>query len=290
MTKRLVIGCGYLGLRVASQWKSRGDHVAVLTRSEERAKFLLSNGFQPIVGDVMDSDSLTRLPSAETVLHSIGFDRSGTYSKRAVYVDGLRNVLTQIRDRCRRLIFISSTSVYGQSSGELVDEYSKTEPVEENGHICVDAESVVWQFFDRNQRNDAIILRLAGIYGPGRLLARIDQLKRHEPLTGNPAAWLNLIHVDDAAQAVLDVSERGQLGTTYMVSDDRPLRRTDYYSALAKKFGVPQPRFVELAADSLEQRRLNKRCVNHRMRHELGVVLRYPTIIEGLNALPEAKP
>jgi nucleoside-diphosphate-sugar epimerase len=286
----LIFGGGYLGQRVANRWKANGDEVTVLTRSSERAGRLLTEGFRAIVGDVMQPHSLADLPIIETVLYSVGFDRSGPHPKRAVYVDGLRNALTQIQDRCERLVFISSTSVYGQSAGELVDENSPTEPSEENGRICVEAEKLVGEFFNDNDHRSANILRLAGIYGPGRLLTRIEQLKRHEPLTGNATAWLNLIHVDDAAQTVLDVNERGQRGATYLVSDDRPVFRSDYYSALADKVGAPSPRFVALAADSPERQRINKRCVNRRIRRDLNVELQYPTITEGLNALPELTP
>ena len=285
---RLVIGCGYLGLRVASHWKALGDEVAVLTRSQERAEALSTQGFKPVVGDVMSPASLAQLPDSDTILYAVGFDRSGGHSKRNVYVEGLRNVLTQIRGRCGRLIYVSSTSVYGQSSGESVDETSATDPVEENGRICVDAESALRQSFGPPINNRAIVLRLAGIYGPGRLLARIDQLKQGEPLTGNPAAWLNLIHVDDAVLAVIAADERGTLGETYLVCDDRPLRRIEYYSALAERVGAAPPRFAELAPDSSERRQLNKRCMNHRLRGELGVELRYPTIIAGLDDRPEA--
>ena len=291
---RLIIGCGYLGLRVASLWKARGDDVFVLTRSEERAATLQEHGLKPILGDVANSDSLRGLPTAASVLYAVGYDRSGPHSKRAVYVDGLKNVLKQIQGRCQRFIYVSSTSVFGQSAGEFVDEMSATEPREENGQICLDAESVVRQFHDSTAMSaanaGAIILRLAGIYGPGRLLARIDQLQRNEPFTGNPEAWLNLIHVDDAAQALIASDERGRLGETYLVCDDQPLRRAEYYSALAARVGAPPPRFVELAVDSSERQQFNKRCLNHRLRNELGIELRYPTIIDGLNDLVAASP
>jgi nucleoside-diphosphate-sugar epimerase len=239
----------------------------------------------------LQPESLRQLPGAEVVLYAVGFDRASGSSKRSVYVDGLRNVLAEIAQRSRRFLYISSTSVYGHTNGEFVDEASSTEPQEESGRICRHAEAVVWHFFDRAKCGDkrgAIILRLAGIYGPGRLLARIEQLRRGEPVSGNPDAWLNLIHVDDAVRAVLAAEQRGRFGETYLVSDDRPLRRAEYYSALSASHGAPPPRFADLAANAVERQQLNKRCVNRRLRHELAVELEYSTIIEGLAGLPEA--
>ena len=280
---KLVIGCGYLGERVAREWLRQGAEVAVLTRSETRAEKFVGLGLKPVIGDVLDPDSLRKLPLAETVLYAVGFDRTSVASKRSVYVDGLSNVLREVGARCERFLYVSSTSVYGQDAGELVDESSPTTPTEENGRICCDAEAAV-----RQLKAEAIILRLAGIYGPGRLLARVEQLRRGDRLTGNPNAWLNLIHVDDAVRAVLAAETRGVLGETSLVCDDQPLLRREYYSALAEAVGAPTPQFEELSVDAPERRRLNKRCVNHRLRKELSVDLQFPTITSGLRSLAEA--
>ena len=283
--RKLLIGCGYLGERVAQNWLRQGDEVWVLTRSPARAERFASLGLKPLIGDVLDPNSLRQLPAAATVLYAVGFDRTSQASKRAVYVEGVRNVLRVIRATCGRFVYVSSTSVYGQDSGELVDEFSATTPTEANGCLVHDAEAVV-----RQEKGDAIVLRLAGIYGPGRLLARVEQLRRGERLTGNPEAWLNLIHVDDAARAVLAAETQGLPGATYLVCDDRPLRRREYYTALAERIGAAPPQFEELAGDSPERRRLNKRCVNRRLRDELRVELQFPTISDGLRSLPEATP
>lgn len=280
---KLVIGCGYLGERVAREWRQQGDEVWALTRSADRAENFASLGFRPIIGDVLDPESLRNLPAAKTVLYAVGFDRTSAASKRSVYVDGLSNVLRGIEAKCERFVYVSSTSVYGQDAGELVDESSPTTPTEVNGCICRDAEAAV-----RQLKAEAIILRLAGIYGPGRLLARVEQLRRGDRLTGNPEAWLNLIHVEDAVRAVLAAETRGVLGETYLVCDDQPLPRREYYSALAEAVGAPAPQFEDLAADAPERKRFNKRCVNRRLREELCVDLQFPTITSGLRSLSEA--
>ena len=292
--RKLIIGCGYLGTRVAQKWLGDGCETWALTRSEERAARLAESGLNPVVGDVLDLSSLQKLPQVETILYAVGFDRTSQPSKRTVYVEGLRNVIEVVRGRCQRFVYISSTSVYGQDNGELVDEFSAVSPSEENGRICRDAEGVVREHIRHANQvagtDEAIVLRLAGLYGPGRLLAREQQLRSGGLLAGNPEAWLNLIHVDDAVQAVLAAEDRGQSGATYLICDDRPIRRREYYAALAAQLGLASPGFEELAADAPEWRRLNKRCVNRRMREELGVELRFPTVIEGLRHLFAEQP
>ena len=109
--RKLIIGCGYLGRRVAAEWLLQRHRVSALTRSEEHADRFRSQGIEPIIGDITDVDSLSQLPKAETVLYSVGFDRQSGKSQREIYVDGLENVLKQIASRFGRLIFISSTSV-----------------------------------------------------------------------------------------------------------------------------------------------------------------------------------
>ena len=136
--QKLIIGCGYLGERVAAAWKAGGDEVSVLTRSAARAERLVASGLNPLIGDVLKPESLRQMPQAEVVLYAVGFDRAGEASKRSVYVDGLRNVLAEIAQRSRQFLYVSSTSVYGQSDGELVDEASPTEPQEDSGQICRD--------------------------------------------------------------------------------------------------------------------------------------------------------
>ncbi|MFM9966675.1 MAG: SDR family oxidoreductase [Planctomycetaceae bacterium] len=287
--RKLVIGCGYLGERVGRKWLAAGHETWVLTRSLVRANQLAEAGFRTVVGDVLDLQSVQRLPRAETVLYSVGFDPTGRASKRDVYVGGLRNVLRELRTTTRRFMEISSTSVYGQDDGEIVNESSPVLPRTEGGCICLNAEDAVWEAFPslspERGVDGALILRLSGIYGPGRLLARVEQLRRGVAFKGNPDAWLNLIHVEDAVQAVLAAEILGRVGETYLVSDNRPLRRLEYFTELAARIGLPAPTFEPLSDDSLERKRLNKRCENRRVREELRVEFLYPTVSDGLRHL-----
>jgi nucleoside-diphosphate-sugar epimerase len=288
---KLVIGCGYLGERVAQCWLAEGVPVTVLTRSASRAEQLSAAGFLTVIGDVLQPESLEQLPAVQTVLYAVGFDRSAGASKREVYVTGLQNVLTVLQGRCRKLLYVSSTSVYGQHDGELVDEMSPTEPTAEDGCICRDAEAVVQQFFPRDAHEipGAVILRLAGLYGPGRLAARLDKLRRGERLEGSAAAWLNLIHVDDAVQAVLAAEKFGRPGECYLICDDQPVRRGEYFAELTRQLGLPAPVFELPETNTVPSPPLNKRCSNRRMHRELNVELRYPTFAEGLKSIPELR-
>lgn len=284
---KLIIGCGYLGRRVAAAWLQAGHSVTALTRSENNAAELSRLGITPVVGDVCDPKSLVALPVVQSVLFAVGYDRTSGHSQHEVYVEGLGHVLEQVAGRCERLIYISSSSVYGQSSGEWVDESSPCEPVQSGGQCSLAAEELIRVTFPISEgtaaaRPLANVLRLSGIYGPGRLLSRVESLRAGEPLAGRGDAWLNLIHVDDAADAMLACERQGQPGETYLITDDRPMRRDEYYSQLARLVAAPPPQFLDDQPAKRGSGGLNKRCSNGKARAELGLTLRYPSFIAGL--------
>jgi nucleoside-diphosphate-sugar epimerase len=310
----LIIGCGYLGRRVAALWRSQAHEVFALTRSTQNAAALRNLRIEPIIGDVLEPASLRSLPAADVVLYAVGYDKQAGAAKREVYVQGLENVLREISPRVSRFLYVSSTSVYGQDGGEWIDETSPCVPLTEDGQICLAAEQTVWRFFppdptvesssgtgsllpvssDRvaaHRRAElpvlpanvsgrgAIVLRFSGIYGPDRLLRRIESVRKQEPIRANPEGSLNLIHVDDGARLVAAIAERGRLGATYLVTDNKPVRRREYYALLAKLVGAPAPLFQ---CDAAAARHLNKRCSNARLRAELGDLFQFPTLDVGL--------
>ena len=169
---RLIIGCGYLGRRVAENWRQRGDTVFAVTRSPETAEQFQSAGITPLIADVTIQESLDQFPECDTVLHAVGFDRTASPSKRQVYVDGMSEVLSRVRNRCYHFLQVSSTSVYGQENGEIIDESSDAAADHESGIICRDAERAVAELLSGSDSSFSI-LRLSGIYGPERLLSRI---------------------------------------------------------------------------------------------------------------------
>ena len=275
----LIIGCGYLGRVVARLWREEGARVLATTRRPEGADELRALGLEPVVCDVLAPAGMRDLPPVDAVLYAVGFDRTAGRSMREVYVDGLARVLDHL-PAAGRFVYVSSSSVYGQTNGEWVDEDSPTEPQEDAGRIVLDAETVL-----RARRPAAMVLRFSGIYGPGRLLRRAT-IEKAEPIVGDADKWLNLIHVEDGARAVLAAASRGTPGRVYNVCDDTPVRRREFYHHLASLLGAPEPVFVAPPPDrpTLPHEKGNRRIRNRRMREELKVQLEYPGFKEGLRA------
>lgn len=282
----LIFGCGFLGLRAAKLWQEHGGSVRAVTRSITKASHLRDTGIQPIVFDLMDTDGLTRALSDLTVdgvLYCVGYDRGSAVSKESLYIDGLTNAMRAVGNRASRWVYVSSSSVYGQDDGSWVDEESPTEPTSEGGQICLNAERRL-----RDHWPTATILRMSGLYGPERSLVRADQLRQGHPIAGNPDAWLNLIHGDDAAAACVAALTAPSTGPLYMVSDDRPIFRREYYELLARNLGAPPPRFSGESTARHACTGLNKRCRGTRIQRELNWELKFKTIEEGL-ALPHQR-
>jgi nucleoside-diphosphate-sugar epimerase len=281
---RLIFGCGYLGLRVARRWRDAGERVYVATRSPARAAALLAEGFAPLVADVTRPDSLADLPAAETALFAVGHDRAAGRSIEEVYVNGLKNVLDSLPAATGRVLYISTTGVYGDSAGDWVDEDSPCEPTRPGGKASLAAEESLWR---HPLGARGIVLRLAGIYGPGRIPNQAPLLAG-EPIAVPIEGFLNLIHVDDAASAVLAAATvDAELPRTYLISDGRPVRRGEYYAELARLLRAPAPRFAEPPASDPRATRAaaDKRIDNSRMLAELRVSLVYPSYGEGLAAI-----
>ncbi|MEX0712168.1 MAG: NAD-dependent epimerase/dehydratase family protein [Pirellulales bacterium] len=288
---KLVFGCGYLGSRVASAWRAAGHDVYVVTRSSRRADELAGEGYRPLLADVTLPDDFPQWPPAETVLYAVGYDRKTANSIEQIYVGGLANVLDSLPAGAApangmnsvlqgRFIYISSTGVYGDSRGALVNEDTPCNPERAGGKACLAAEQLL---LAGPLARRAVILRMAGIYGPGRL-PNLKSLLAGDPLAAAGEAHLNLIHVDDAVAAVL-AAERVEvrLPRTYLVSDGAPGLRRDFYAQCARLVGAPPPRFEAPAAPQLSRGgAADKRISNARMMAELGVVPRYGSYREGL--------
>ena len=281
---KLIIGCGYLGRRVAARWLAQGHTVHGLTR--DRSAELQALGIRPIVGDVRELLDLSSLPPAETVLYAIAPGRQDGQTPDEVWLSGLGNLMAFLPDwpLRPRLLFISSTSVYGQTGGEEVNECAPTTPQEAAGQTLLRAEA-----FLKSDWPDAVVLRFAAIYGPGRLLRSIV-IQAGEPIVADPDKWLNLIHVEDGADAVLAAEARGRASTIYNVSDGHPVRRRDFYARMAELLGAPAPRFaLPSPGTKLPHETANRRICNRRMLDELEVHLRYPDYEAGLRGSIETR-
>ena len=276
--RRLVIGCGYLGNRVAKLWRDTGDEVYATTRGA-RLKALSVAGLRPIEVDVTCDISSGAFPAADTVVFAVG--RSGR-TMFDVHGTGLVRVLDALPLSTGRVIYISSTGVYAQNRGEWVDEVSVCQPEREGGKACLAAERLL---FGHARGRDAVVLRLAGLYGERRL-PWLTNITEGNPIPSSPDAYLNLIHVEDAAQAVVTAaaSEQTVVGRTYNVSDGRPPARREYVELLARRLRKPVPVFKGGSGRG-------KRVKNDRAVLELGLRPEYDSFREGLTvSCPKVSP
>lgn len=251
----LIIGCGYVGRVLARDYQAKypGQNVYALTRSHQNAVELSRQDILPLVGHWM-VDSLEYLlpknlhaivvavPHREDPLSNLPPDSDQHH------VLGLENLMqalhkqTEVVQRLPRLIYLSTTGVFGDSArGQTVDEHTPVSPNRIGPRIAVAAESWIAAYRDRWP---AAILRLAGIYGPGRI-PLLNQMSAGQPLAVARDGLLNLIHVDDIARAVMWLIEAQSPAPLYLLSDGHPVRREDFYLHLAKVAGLPQPQFID---------------------------------------------
>lgn len=290
MSSRLIVGTGYLGKRIAEAWRLQGDKVFTVTRSPVTAEFFALEGFRPIIADVTRPETLSRLPVVDTMVFCVGYDRKGEDSPHEIYAGGLRYVLDSPAGESGCLILISSTGVYGDHAGAWIDESSPTNPLRPSAQALLKAEqSLLLSAAGRR----SIVLRLAGIYGPGRI-PLLRKVQREIPLPGDADAVINLIHVDDAVQAVLLARRKAPRPSLFNVSDGNPVTRAIFYGELARLLHLPRPKFenpsrhgeskiakgepVGVAARGTE----HKRVSNAKIRRDLGFSCRYPSYKEGL--------
>jgi nucleoside-diphosphate-sugar epimerase len=277
---RWIVGCGYLGLRVAMLWKQQGDRVIVTTRRMQRVTELQSAGFEVICWDITRPYQLDPLPPLDTLLMAVAFDPASGQTREAVCVDGLRHVLDAVRSLRDRLIFISTTGVYGGQDGGWVDEQSECQPDREAGRVYLSAERLI---DGHRWRPQSVVLRMAGIYGPGRI-PYLALLREGKPLIVTTEGYLNLIHVDDAVRVVA-ACDHCATPERFLVSDGFPVKRADYYREVARLAGTSVA-FSEAEPDSPrgQRGRSNKRVCNRKLLQVLPLELQYPTYREGLRA------
>lgn len=229
----------------------------------------LAEGIRPWRIDLTEPGSFASPPAAfDYLFYTASADRRDEDHYRSIYVDGLRNLLKALREagsRLQRLFFTSSTAVYGQSSGEWVDEASATDPLRFNGHVLLEAEAVV-----RQAPVTGVNIRLSGIYGPGR--TRLVRKVWNGEASATPS-WTNRIHVEDCAGALHHLMRVEKPEPLYLGTDDEPATTADVVGWLSRELGVPRPPDAE--AD-----RLNKRCRNTLLK-DSGYRFELPSFREG---------
>ncbi|HWU76943.1 MAG TPA: NAD-dependent epimerase/dehydratase family protein [Rhodanobacter sp.] len=268
----LLAGCGDLGLRVARGLLACGDEVWALRRQPPR---MGDDGIHWLPGDLTRPQTLQALPggiSQVVYLPTPGRRDQATY--QAIFVDGLQHLLDALGDSVRRVLLVSSSAVYGDHAGAWVDEDTMPAPPGFNGRVLLEAEH--WL---AAQPVQSVVLRLAGLYGPGRLQwlerlrigeVRVPRHRRH---------WANRIHVDDAAAAIVHLLAIDEPLSLYLGVDDTPLPLDVLYDHLADLIGMPRPE--DGAAPSNVG---SKRLGNARLRAS-GFVPRWPDSRAGYAAL-----
>ncbi|MEI7869228.1 MAG: SDR family oxidoreductase [Candidatus Methylumidiphilus sp.] len=280
-----IVGCGDIGIRVALLEQAAGRKVIALARSETSAHRLAQHGIEPVAGDLDHPGSLLELPSTEVVYYFAPppSDSDGDPRLASLLAAVDKNALP------RKLVYISTSGVYGDCGGEWVDENWPVNPRSDRARRRAAAENRLLEW-SRLCGADAVILRVPGIYGPGRL--PVERIRRGVPVVREgESPWSNRIHADDLAQACVLAALRGSAGGVYNVSDGNPTTMTDYFFRVADLLGLPRPPSL-----SMKEARLtlgpgilsfleeSKRLDNRRMLEELGVELRYPMLDCGLPA------
>lgn len=272
----LIAGCGYVGTALALELSKRGHAVWGLRRSAD----IREKKFQIITADLTKPSTLQNLPKIDWAVVSVAPEKSDTDSYRKIYVEGVRNLIRT--GSAKHILYISSTSVYGQKKGEWVDENSPTEPDHETGKILLEAEKQAL-----HSKIPSIVFRLGGIYGPER--NRIAFLKTGPVELDRPDDYINLIHLEDIVSAAVLLLEKGRPGEIYLGVDDEPVKRRDYFSGIAEMMGAAAPSFKASGEESFLTGRSNKRVRNQKLK-SIGYTFKYPTFREGYRALLKISP
>lgn len=287
----LIIGTGYIGLPLGAELARRGHDVSGLRRNASGAPALTTAGIQPIIADITQPAELAKLPNAfDWVVNCVASGGGGAEDYRRVYLQGMRNVIDWIATQGHAagprptLVYTSSTSVYGQNDGSLVDEKSPAEPAGETGRVLLETEEVLLDAA-RQKNLTPIVLRLAGIYGPGRGYWFKQFVNGEARLEGDGSRFLNMIHRDDVIGGIIAALEHGAGGEIYNAVDDEPVSQVDFFSWLAVSLGKPMPASVAENPTATRKRGVtNKRISNRKLKAQLGYSFKYPSFREGYAA------
>jgi len=286
MKRLLIIGCGDIALRMVRKLPA-SYRVYALSHSPERYPLLRKHGITPIHGNLDEPDTL-EIPSglAQDIVHFAPPPSQGTQDKRTAH---LLAALTKGKILPHRLIYISTSGVYGNCGGDIVPETRPLRPHTVRAKRRLDAERRIREW-GRRSCVCVCILRVPGIYAGDRL--PLERVKNGTPaLLPEQDVYSNHIHADDLARIVIAALRFGKPGRVYNTSDDSELKMGDYFDLVADRFGLPRPTRISyseahqrISENLLSFMQESRRLANRRMKRELQVKLRYPMVTDGLAA------
>jgi nucleoside-diphosphate-sugar epimerase len=281
--KRLVIfGCGYVGSELARAGVARGLRVTALTRNAAQAAALRAGGIEVVVADLAGDDWHGRIEGgAEFAVNCVSSGGAGLAGYRRSYVDGMASIVRWANGSrpVGTLVYTGSTSVYPQDGGVRVDECAPTDAAPERGRILLEAEEELRSSVGACER--WFVLRLAGIYGPGRH-GLLDQVRTGE-IAGHGEHRLNLIYRDDICTAVWRAlgAPATVANEIFNVADDGAARKAEVVGWLAAKLGVPAPHFSGAPPGGRRAAAPDRIVVNEKLKARLGWRPDCPTFREG---------
>ncbi|MCC6490182.1 MAG: SDR family oxidoreductase [Candidatus Hydrogenedentes bacterium] len=271
--KTLIAGCGYVGTALAARLVAEGHEVWALRRTPGP----LPEGVEALSADLMDPSTLAVIPEGlDFVFYTAA---AGGYEEpryRAAYVEGPRNLLDALasqRQDLKRVLFTSSTGVYAQQNGEWIDETSPAEQTHFSGSALLEGERVF-----QSAPWPATIVRLGGIYGPGRA-QQLENVRNRIAVCPPEPTYANLIHRDDCAGVLHHLMNLDAPGELYLGVDCEPAERGAMFRWMADLLGVPPPPTAPVDAEGRSARG-NKRCSNAKIR-AAGYTFAFPTYREG---------
>jgi nucleoside-diphosphate-sugar epimerase len=282
----LIVGCGYIGLPLGRELARQGHKVAGVRRTLAAASELAAAGIEPLAADISVAAEVARLPRPwDWVVSCVASERGGLTEYQQVYLQGARNLVAWLRgSRPSKFVYTSSTGVYGQVDGAAVTEASPTQPVSPTSQVLVQTEGVLLAAAQHGLL-PVVILRLAGIYGPGRGYWFNQFIRGEARIEGEGDRLLNMVHRDDVVGAIQATLARGRSGETYNVVDDEPVTQRALFAWLAEQLGRPlPPRAQEEAGLSSKRGLTSKRVLNAKLKTDLGYVFKYPSFREGYAA------
>jgi len=289
----VILGCGYIGIELGRQLTEAGHDIVGVRRSESGCESIEEAGFEAHQADLTDPDDVDALPEADWLVFAASSGGRNAEAARRIYVDALADVIESYGQREQtpdRLVYTSSTGVYGDHDGEWVDEETALEPTTEKTEVLVEAERIAREK-SADYGIDGTVARFSGLYGPDRY-----RLERYieGPVT---EGYLNMVHRADAAGAVAYLLTHDcARDEAVLVTDDEPVDKWTFADWLAEECGLDSPpkrtkkeRLTDDGLSAAARRRIltSKRCSNERLR-ELGYSLQYPTFREGYRAAVDA--